>query len=259
LETCDEQARVWIWQNGSDPETLEVVRSLSSHPRVHRFDHSPTNEMLRTPTNWFWENATGDFLCKVDDDCLVPHGWLQTLRRAHDDEQSFGILSCWPFLQEDFIPSVGGRKIERFGGGHEVMRNAWVGGGGYMMKRACREQMGLLGPDESFPRYCLRAALKGWIHGYHYPLLVMAHFDDPRSPHCRFKSEEDFQRYRSLSARRFGTSSLSEAHTRARQAAVEVQKAAVDPRSHCGWRGRINRIVKRLVRSGGGRRALFNP
>jgi hypothetical protein len=82
LADADDSVRVWLWHNGTDEETLEVVRAASDHPRVHEFNHSVENQRLRGPTNWLWQNATGAFLGKVDDDCLVPTGWTKTLGRA---------------------------------------------------------------------------------------------------------------------------------------------------------------------------------
>src|SRR5688500_2847859 len=89
LETCDESMRVCLWHNGEHSETLEVAKSLANHPRVHEFHHSHVNVRLREPTNWFWQHANGNYLGKVDDDCLVPTGWAQTLRTAHEAEPRF--------------------------------------------------------------------------------------------------------------------------------------------------------------------------
>jgi GT2 family glycosyltransferase len=259
LATCDESARLWVWQNGTDAATIAVLKSFETHPRMHHVEYSTENKMLRGPTNWFWSRATGDYFCKVDDDILLPHGWLERLRGAHEDEPTFGIISCWPFLLEDYVPSLGDRKIRKFGNGQALLRNPWVGGGGYMMKRGCYDQLGPLGPDESFPQYCLRAALRGWVNGYPYPLVVMDHFDDPRSPHCRIKTEDDFQRYQSLSARRFGMSSLAEMRDLACRAALDVQEAAIDPRAHVGMRARVRRFVRRVTGADKRLKSRFNP
>lgn len=35
-------------------------------------DNSPKNVRLTEPTNWFWKNADGDLISKVDDDCIAP-------------------------------------------------------------------------------------------------------------------------------------------------------------------------------------------
>jgi hypothetical protein len=116
------------------------------------------------------------------------------------------------------------------------------------MKRAMREQTGYLQPEESFTQYGLRAALDGWVNGYYYPFLVELNLDDPRSPHCRIKNEADFRRYANLSARRFGIASLADLRQRARQTAINIQAADPDPRNYVGWRGKVRRAARRLMR-----------
>src|SRR5262249_24933662 len=104
LDSCSEDARVWVWHNGADADTLGVVEALRGHPRFCRFHHSPENRKLREPTNWLWSQATGLYLSKVDDDCLVPDGWIEKLRCAHEDVPEFGVIGCWRFEDEDFVP-----------------------------------------------------------------------------------------------------------------------------------------------------------
>lgn len=256
LETCDETVRVWLWQNGDHKETVELVREMASHPRVGRLHHSRENQMLRGPTNWFWRNADGQLLGKVDDDCLVPHGWIDALRQAHQDVPELGVVSCWPFLKDDFVPELAAGKISRLGK-HQVLLNHWVGGSGYLMKRRLFKDLGALGEREAFTGYCLRAAGRGWVNGWYYPFLLMDHMDDPRSPYTRMKTEADFQQMASLSSRRFGTPSLAALRERAIRAAIEVQEASLDLRDHVGWRSRVRRITNRLLKRG--RVARFHP
>jgi glycosyltransferase involved in cell wall biosynthesis len=256
LETCDASMRVWLWHNGEDGATLEVVKSLADHPRVYEFYHSRENARLREPTNWLWRNAKGAYLAKVDDDCRMPEGWGETLRQAHEDVPQFGIISCWPFLEEDFLPEVSRPKIGTFNG-HRLLQNFWVGGSGYLMKRQVLEQLKGLGVDESFSKFCLRAARHGWINGWYYPFLYMDHMDDPRSPYTTMRTEEDFRRRPTLSSLRFNTTSLQALRERAHMAAVEVQQASINPRDYFGWYARMRRIKNRLL--GRGRVARFNP
>ena len=82
LATCDESMRVWVWHNGTDEETLEIVQSFRDHPSFFKFHHSIENKKLNEPTNWLWTHAKGDFLSKVDDDCLHS-GTGRALRKGH--------------------------------------------------------------------------------------------------------------------------------------------------------------------------------
>src|SRR3989339_605779 len=101
LDSCDETMRVWVWQNGNDSETIEVVNSFREHPRFFKYYHSAENKRLNEPTNWLWDNAEGQFLGKVDDDCLVTSDWAQKIRKPHLDESGFGVIGCWNYLPQD--------------------------------------------------------------------------------------------------------------------------------------------------------------
>jgi len=117
LEVCDQRCRVWVWHNGMDEETLAIVKDFEGHPRFERVHHSEANVKLREPTNWFWRNAEGEYLGKVDDDCLMPDGWVSRLVEAHEASEKIGILSCWPFLQEDIREDLVAKKTVTVGPG----------------------------------------------------------------------------------------------------------------------------------------------
>lgn len=250
LDSCNDTARVWLWHNGTDAATLDVVRAYVDHPRVLKFQHSEQNAMLRTPTNWLWEHASGEFVAKVDDDCLVPLNWIDMLTRAHRDCESLGAVACWPFLLEDFDPSLGGRKIRSVSGGHQVLVNPWVGGSGYIMKRSAVLRHGLLRESDSFSAYCMRLALGGLVNGWYFPLLLMDHMDDPRSPHTLMTSERAFAGNRSLSSIRFGVESYEDFCRKSIQAAMDVQRTSPNARDYVGIRGMWRRALARIRRTG---------
>jgi len=248
LDTCDESMRVWVWHNGTDEETLEIVQSFRDHPSFFKFHHSIENKKLNEPTNWLWTHAKGDFLSKVDDDCLMPYDWANVLRRAHADVPEFGVIGCWRFPEEDFVPELANKKTREFTGGHRLMQNCWIEGSGYLMKRECLKVNGLLRSAETFTDYCIRLANKGWINGWYYPFLYQVHMDDPRSPNTLLKSDDDFKRYLPLTARKFGLGSLDEWSERLRNSPVVLQTANINPKLYVGWRGRMRRIRRRIIR-----------
>ncbi len=243
LDTCDETMRVWIWHNGDDEPTLEVVRSLASHPRVHEFYISPVNKKLNEPTNWLWANAKGDYFSKVDDDCLVPKGWAQTLRQAHEDVPEFGIIACWHFLEEDFISELAFKKIKEFSCGHRLMQNCWVCGSGTIMKRECIKMNGLLINNSNFSEYAIKLAQKSWINGWYYPFIYQEHMDDPRTPHTRLKTEDDFKLHKPLTAINFNVLSRDEWIAWLHRDARNLQKAPIDPRYYLPWRRRMRKLL----------------
>jgi hypothetical protein len=249
LETCDETMSVWLWHNGDHAETLEVARFFAEHPRVERFHHSRGNAKLREPTNWLWSNSTAGYLSKVDDDCLMPLGWAQTLRHAHEDVPELGVLGCWRFRDEDFVPDLAEPRIQQLGG-HRVLRNLWVEGSGYLMKRACVDRLGLLSPGTSFPTYCKRLAGAGWLHGWYYPFLRQEHMDDPRSPYC-LVDDEALAQGSSLTAAERGIRTVDGRIRQIHDFAVHCQTASLDPADFVGWRAGVRRLLwrgKRRVR-----------
>jgi hypothetical protein len=167
------------------------------------------------------------------------------LRAAHRSNPRLGIIGCWRFYEEDFVPSLAMEKVIRLEGGGELMRNPWVQGSGYVMKRACVEQLGGLREGESFPAYCIRSALAGWQNGWLFPFIHEEHMDDPRSPYCGMKTERDFQNQRPLSAINDGVRSLDEWKRRVKYMARVVQAASPDPRAHAGMNMRIKNLKHR--------------
>ena len=248
LATCDESMRVWVWHNGTDEETLEIVQSFRGHPGFFKFHHSIENKKLNEPTNWLWANAKGQFLSKVDDDCLMPDGWANVLRKAHADVLEFGVIGCWRFPEEDFVPELANKKTREFTGGHRLMQNCWIEGSGYLMKRECTRRMGPLRPKHSFTGYCIRLATEGWVNGWYYPFLYQEHMDDPRSAHSCLRTNEDLKRWMPLSAQYCGVTTLTEWQAQLKRSARFLQEAPVDPRYYIGWRKKVRGIGIRIKR-----------
>ncbi|MBS3803298.1 MAG: glycosyltransferase family 2 protein [Oleiphilaceae bacterium] len=249
LATCDRNMRVWLWHNGNDEETLAIVRDALSHPNVYKFHHSIENKKLREPTNWLFDNAEGDFLSKVDDDCLMPDGWADTLRQAHADEEQFGVLGCWRFQEEDFVPNLARKKIQEFQKGHRLLVNCWIEGSGYLMRRACVEQAGRIRELENFTRYCIRLTELGWKNGWYYPFLHQEHMDDPRSPNTMLKTDEDLARRMPLTCKNFGATTIRQWTEIMKADAKYVQGASVDPAQYSGWRPKVRRLLGRVRRT----------
>lgn len=246
LAACPPDARVWLWHNGTDRATLDAVGEFRDHPRLHRFRHSEVNAGLREPTNWLWAEATGSLLGKVDDDCLEQPDWLSTLRRAHEDVPAFGAIGAWRFPDEDAVPHLIDCKLAGYPGGHRLMRNHWVQGSGYLVKRDVVRQVGPIGADDSFTRWCRRAARIGWVNGWYYPFLREDHMDDPRSPNTIYRTDADLMARRPLSALSTGVTTIPEWIEHMRRSARIVQEASLDLRDFEGWRMRRRNVARRL-------------
>ena len=68
LEGADSETRIWIWQNGTDTRTVDLIKELSQHSSVYAVCLSRENVGLGAATNWFWQNSDGRLLSRVDDD-----------------------------------------------------------------------------------------------------------------------------------------------------------------------------------------------
>lgn len=247
FETVGEDDRVWLWHNGDDEQTIETLRPYTTDSRVARYHHSRENVRLREPTNWLWQNSSARFLSKVDDDCLVAPGWLDTFAAAHNENPGFGVVGSWRHPDEDFRPRLANKKIEEFNGGHSLMRNLWVQGSGYLMSRALVERHGLLGPAESFTGYCIRAARSGAINGFYFPFVPEDHMDDPRSPHTLIRSDADLLDRMPLSAKANAVTTAAQWTAQLKQSAIVLQRASLDPRSYTGWRRKVKGLHRRAA------------
>lgn len=249
LDSGDDDMRVWVWHNGNDAETLSVVESMRSDPRFFKFHHSPENQLIRTPINWLFENARGDLLSLVNDDCVVSDGWVGTLRAAHQDIPKLGVVACWHFQEEDFDPSLAAKKIRTFPGNHRLMCNPWVQGSGIMLKRQCVERLGLMRERErGFTPYCIRLANAGWTNGWYLPLVPIDHMDDPRSPNTLLRTDADLAAHMPLSATFRETHTIAAWDKHLRRSARILQEAPMDPRIYVGLRKKIRRSWARLRR-----------
>lgn len=247
LMTIPESARVFIWDNASSTETVDVVKGFERHPNVEKVVYNLKNEKLWGPTNWFWKNS-GDagFVSKVDDDCLMPNNWCEVLSSAHKEIPRAGILGCWRFLPEDYDEKTAKRKLFEYEG-HKIMRNCWVEGSGYLMKRGVIDRLGVLKPGENFTDYCLRAASKDYINGWYYPFLYQEHMDDPRAAHSGIKTDEDLKRLLPLSAAQFGIDTKDAWIKRLRSSAKRLQGYSIDPYDFIGVKAKIKKRLYRLI------------
>lgn len=245
--TAQSNFKITVWDNGSRRDTQDILRRYENRYCVERIVYNERNELLRIPTNWFWENSRdADLLGKVDDDCLVPENWISILEEAHKEIPQAGLLACWHYLPQDFRQGVAEKKIQAFGR-HRIMRNCWVGGSGYLMKRSVLDKNGLLRSKESFTDYCIRASAKGFINGWYYPFLYQEHMDDPRAPHTAIRNEEDFQRLIPLSARTFNIKTREQWIQRMKLSAGRLQEYSINPYDFIGIRARIKRKIAGIL------------
>lgn len=251
FETLGERDRVWLWHNGDDEATLEALRPYRDDPRVHRFHHSRENVRLREPTNWLWQESAATYVSKVDDDCRVSPGWLDTFAAAHQANPQLGVVGSWRHPEEDVVADLATRKVVDLAGGHRLMRNLWVQGSGYLLPRALTSRHGGIREDESFTGYCIRLSRGGAVNGFYYPFVPEDHMDDPRSPHTLIRTDADLQDRMPLSARANGVTTVADWTAQLVQSAHVLQMASLDVRAYSGWRRKLTSVRKRAQRVAG--------
>lgn len=245
-DTAPPNLSLTVWDNGSDRPTKEIVERFKNHPSIECIVFNKRNDKLRKPTNWFWKNNLGaDLIGKVDDDCLVPKDWCSILEQTHRDIPEAGMLGCWHFFPEDVVSEIALKKTYTFGR-HKIMRNCWIGGSGYLMKKKVLERNGYLKRNESFTDFCLRAAAKGFINGWYYPFLYQEHMDDPRAENTDIKTDEDFRRLIPLSARAFNIQTRDEWIQRLKTSAIRLQEYSINPNDFIGIKPKIKRKIFEL-------------
>ena len=233
LESAVGHARVWIWHNGDDQATLEVVRGFKDHPAVFQYRESQENVGLYPPIAWVMEEGKGAYVSKVDDDCLLPRDWIARLVALHSENPRVGVLGCWRFQDEDFDADLAAPKIQPIVGA-EVLRNLWVEGSGFLLKRGAYEAVGGMRRGEGLPSVFKRVAREGYINGWVYPFIPQEHMDDPRAPHTLLHTDADLLRHLPISARRNGVRTLEQWDRQLRRSAKFVQSVSCDPHDHFG-------------------------
>jgi glycosyltransferase involved in cell wall biosynthesis len=170
-----------IWDNGSTDGTAEFLRSVHD-PRIREVVLRPANEGQAAATNYAWSRSDAELCGKVDNDCLVTPGWTRVLASAHAAISELGGIGCWHFMEEDFDLERAAPKLRRMGT-HQIVVHPHIGGTGFLLKRKDYESFGPV-DERLLSRFWIRLAIHGRINGWHYPLVLQEHMDDPRSSYC---------------------------------------------------------------------------
>jgi GT2 family glycosyltransferase/Flp pilus assembly protein TadD len=167
--------------------------------RIKEVIFNPKNEGLPGPTNAFWQSSTADLLGKVDNDTLVPPGWLERLVDAHRKMPDLAVVGGYHFRAEDFDETAAQAKIVQ-ANGVRILFDTHIGGCCYLMKKSVQEKFGLMDvhptlKTHGWTQYQWRLVQAGYTVGYLYPLLQLDYMDDPRSPKCLIDSDyKDYAR-----------------------------------------------------------------
>lgn len=180
--------RLFCWDNGSSDGSAELIASLDD-PRIEDRCLAPRNVRQREAFLWFLGRAKSDLVGKIDDDILLPEGWIERLAPLLRREPRFGMLGCWTFLAEDWDEKKAAHKIIELAG-VPVFRNAWIGGTAFLARRdTISNYIKPAGTGYGLPIDQIIMSEDGLINGFPLPLLLAHHMGDPRSEH--FQPELD--------------------------------------------------------------------
>ncbi|MEQ1546822.1 glycosyltransferase [Methyloglobulus sp.] len=229
--------RLYCWDNASEDGTADIIASLND-PRVVQKHFSKENIKQRTPSLWFFDQAQSDVVGKVDDDILLPHGWIERIAPLIRGNRNFGRLSCWNYMEDDWDEDLAAHKIITVDG-VKVLRNVWVGGTSFLARLENLIPFIQSEPaGHGFPIDQFLMTKAGLINGYPLPMLFAHHMDDPRSKYCLMNNTGLVGEHDSATARHFG---FTNADDYGKWIAADAQKILSDPFLLQFKRMRINR------------------
>lgn len=195
--------RLYCWDNGSTEGTAELIAETRD-PRIAERHLHPTNVGQQPPWMWFLEKSSGDVAGKIDDDILLPTGWIESIAAIIRKDSKFGMLGCWPFMPEEWDEAVAKQNIVEISK-ERVFRCVRIQGHSFLARKEYLTRY-TVNPsaDHGLPVDQLSMSRDGLITGYPLPLLCTHNMDDPRSPLNIKTYSGKFGKDSSLTARTLG-------------------------------------------------------
>ena len=173
--------RLYCWDNGSTDGTADIINSIED-PRVFKRHFNPENVGQYEPCMWFFETAISDVIGKIDDDILLPAGWIDCLAPMVRKDPRFGMLGCWIFMPEDWDETLAKHNIVELSGEQvfqcvAIQGHSFLARKEYLIRYRSNNKKG-----HGLPIDRPGMSLDGLVNGYPLPLLYAHNMDDPRSP-----------------------------------------------------------------------------
>lgn len=243
-----EEFSLTIWDNGSTDGTVEYLKNEVNDPRIVDIICCKENAGQVHAVNEIWGNSEADLVGKLDNDCLVTPGWTRKIADAHNDIDSLGIVGCWRFPLDEFDENAARKagKIQTFGR-HQILRHPWVAGSAFLMKRSTYISVGpMIG--KATTQYSIRVALKGYINGFYYPLILQEHMDDPKSKHCMITDDESIRKYRDVTfvLREHNINSMQDRWRRREMVLKNLNSGPWEAKYYVGWRAKLRRGLQKI-------------
>ncbi len=256
LEDPTEEFDLYLWDNASSDETADYLKDGVKDPRIVDVVLSKENVGQAGAMNYAWSKTKAELVGKVDNDCLQTPGWTRIFAQAHKDIPQLGAVASWHFFQEDFDYEVAKHKIQTFNG-HQIFRNPWVGGSGFLMKRKTFLEQGPWekGVNVGTTAFYIKMALSGYINGWYYPLVYQEHMDDPLSKHSMQKDDEAIKSLYNLTytLRNKKLRTLEGSIARRNIDRYTILRCPWDVKYCVGWRSKLRTAKAMLTRFFGNR------
>lgn len=76
--TPRDQFRLVVWDNGSEPETVQMLKNLTDNGYIDELIPCDTNEGLEWARDQLLKSMSfTEYFVDIDNDCLPPQGWLE--------------------------------------------------------------------------------------------------------------------------------------------------------------------------------------
>ncbi|PCJ30688.1 MAG: hypothetical protein COA90_08545 [Gammaproteobacteria bacterium] len=204
LLASNDDFRLYCWDNNSQDGVADIISSLND-PRIVEKKFSTENVKQRIPTLWFFEQAKSDLVGKIDDDILLPEGWISTIAPIVRDNSNVGMLGCWIYMEEDWNESIAEHKVLNLEG-ERIFQNMWIAGQSFLARKETLLRYILPESDGcyGFPIDQYNMTQDGLINGYPLPIIFAHNMDDPRSKYYINKNNGELGEHAALTARARG-------------------------------------------------------
>jgi len=202
-----ENFNIYWWDNGSVGRTRELF-DTTADPRIKKKYASPKNVGQLEPTKWFLRESESDIVGKIDDDILMPDGWIGRLVEVIESDTSFGMVGGWVFREGEWDQALADKNscsINKI----KILRCVGIQGHTFL----CRKNLLIKYGNEStlgLPVDQPLMTIDGIVNGYLIPPIFLENMDDPRSQHYMHRVDGGFSPDSAFTARKFGFKSIHE-------------------------------------------------
>lgn len=184
-----------IVDNGSKDGTVEFLKQFEDKPNV-KIIYNKENEGLSKPTNAFWKNSKADYVGKVDNDVIIPYGWLKRLVDVYESTKSknikVGALGGCAEFPKGLFEHLNLTNVDQTALEHYIYYRQFIGGCTYIIDKKIIEKNGYLEQEKTkvfgWSQYQAKLSKKGYHSAYVYPLMMVEHMGSPDS--CFFEKTE---------------------------------------------------------------------